>query len=82
MEQEMKYIYTVYKHASFSKAASALFMTQPALSLAVQRVEAKVGMPLFDRTCKPLKLTAAGGAVHPEIRGDRKPGKRAGATDQ
>lgn len=60
MEQEMKYIYTVYKHASFSKAASALFMTQPALSLAVQRVEAKVGMPLFDRTCKPLKLTAAG----------------------
>lgn len=60
MEQEMKYIYTVYRHASFSKAADALFMTQPALSIAIQKVEKKLGMPLFDRTCKPLKLTAAG----------------------
>lgn len=60
MEQEMHYIYTVYEYGSFSKAASALFMTQPALSIAVQRVESRMGMPLFDRTCKPLKLTEAG----------------------
>lgn len=60
MEQEMKYIYTVYKCRSFSKAASELFMTQPALSIAVQRVESQLGMPLFDRTSKPLKLTQAG----------------------
>lgn len=60
MEQEMKYIYAVYRHASFSKAAEALYMTQPALSIAVQRVETRVGMPLFDRTTKPVKLTEAG----------------------
>lgn len=29
MQQEMKYIYTVYQKGSFSKAAEALFMTQP-----------------------------------------------------
>ncbi|MDO4648818.1 MAG: LysR family transcriptional regulator [Eubacteriales bacterium] len=60
MEQEMKYIYTVYQHSSFSKAAQALYITQPALSLAVQRVESRIGMPLFDRTTKPIHLTEAG----------------------
>ena len=39
MQQEMKYIYMVYQKGSFSKAAQALYMTQPALSIAVQRVE-------------------------------------------
>lgn len=60
MEQEMLYIQTVYKLGSFSKAARALFMTQPALSMAVQRVEARIGMPIFDRNQKPLQLTEAG----------------------
>lgn len=60
MEQEMKYIYTVYKVGSFSKAAKELFITQPALSIAVSRIEARIGIPLFDRTKKPLRLTEAG----------------------
>ncbi len=60
MENEMKYIYAIYRHGSFSKAAEALYLTQPALSAAVQKVEARIGMPLFDRTHKPLGLTAAG----------------------
>ena len=60
MENEMKYIYAVYEHGSFSKAAEALYLTQPALSTSVQKVEARIGMPLFDRTHKPLALTEAG----------------------
>ena len=60
MEQEMRYIYSVYKNGSFSKAAAELFITQPALSIAVSKVEARIGVPLFDRTSKPLKLTQAG----------------------
>ena len=60
MHQEMKYIYTVYQKGSFSKAAAALYLTQPALSIAVQKVEAEIGMPLFDRNRQPLKLTEAG----------------------
>ena len=60
MEQEMKYIYSVYKNGSFSKAAQELFITQPALSISVSKVEARIGIPLFDRTAKPVKLTEAG----------------------
>lgn len=47
MEQELKYIYTVYEKGSFSKAARALYLTQPALSIAVQKAEEKIGMPLL-----------------------------------
>lgn len=60
MEAEMRYIYEVYRYRSFSKAAQALFITQPALSIAVQKVENRIGMPLFDRSSKPISLTAAG----------------------
>lgn len=60
METEMHYVYTVWEHRSFSKAAQLLYLTQPALSIAVQRVETRLGMPLFDRSSKPLQLTEAG----------------------
>ncbi len=60
MEQNWIYIYTVYKKRSFSKAAKELFITQPALSIAIQKVEKEIGMPLFDRNKKRLELTDAG----------------------
>lgn len=60
MRQEDKYIYQVYCEGSFSKAAQKLYVTQPALSLAIQRVEQQIEMPLFDRSSRPLALTAAG----------------------
>lgn len=60
MQQEMRYVYTVYEKGNFSKAAAALYLTQPALSISVQKVEAEIGMPLFDRNHQPLRLTEAG----------------------
>ena len=60
MEQDMEYIYQVYRDQSFSKAAENLFMTQPALSLAIRRVEDRLGAELFDRSRRPLRLTQAG----------------------
>ncbi len=60
MRPEMTYIYTVYEEGSFSKAAEKLYLTQPALSIAVQKIEKSIGMPLFDRTQRPFKLTDAG----------------------
>ena len=68
MQQEMKYIYTVYQKGSFSKAAEALFMTQPALSISIQKVENEIGMPLFNRDKKPLELTEAGQLYIEKIR--------------
>lgn len=60
MRNEQEYIYMVYRKGSFSKAAQALYLTQPALSIAIQKVESEIGMPLFDRSQKPLALTEAG----------------------
>jgi DNA-binding transcriptional LysR family regulator len=48
---------------SFSRAAEKLFRTQPAVSLAVQRLEAELGERLIDRTGKKLILTDAGRLV-------------------
>lgn len=62
MEQEMRYIWQVWQEGSFSKAAEKLYMTQPALSIAVKRVEANLGAELFDRSRHPLELTQAGQA--------------------
>ena len=54
---------TVVAERSFSRAAEKLFRTQPAISLAVQRLEADVGEKLLDRSQKELRLTDAGRTV-------------------
>lgn len=53
-------IYTVYQERSISKAAQKLFISQPSLSVMIQRIEDEIGVPLFDRTSKPIRLTEAG----------------------
>ena len=53
-------IYTIAKEQSFSKAAQKLFIAQPSLSLIVKTLEEELGAPLFDRSCKPIRLTEAG----------------------
>lgn len=60
MFTNMRYVYEVYKAGSFSKAAKNLYISQPALSAMVKKVEAKVGMPLFDRSTSPVQLTDCG----------------------
>ena len=55
-------IYTIAKEQSFSKAAQVLFIAQPSLSLMVKNLEQQLGIPLFDRSCKPIRLTEAGEA--------------------
>lgn len=54
---------TVATERSFSRAAEKLFRTQPAVSLAVQRLESELGERLIDRTGKELILTDAGQLV-------------------
>lgn len=60
MFTNMRYVYEVYKAGSFSKAAKNLYISQPALSAMVKKVEGKVGMPLFDRSTNPIQLTECG----------------------
>src|ERR1700758_2864802 len=54
---------TVANEKSFSRAAEKLLRTQPAVSLAVQRLELELGEKLIDRSGKDLLLTDAGRSV-------------------
>jgi DNA-binding transcriptional LysR family regulator len=54
---------TVASERSFSRAAEKLGRTQPAVSLALQRLEAELGERLLDRSAKDVKLTDAGRTV-------------------
>lgn len=60
MQQELEYIYAIYRAGSFTRAAENLHVTQPALSMAVKKIESSIGMALFDRGTRPLELTEAG----------------------
>ena len=55
---------TVATEKSFSRAAQKLMRTQPAVSLAVQRLEAELGEKLLDRSLKDGTLTDAGKIVY------------------
>src|SRR5499427_9346048 len=54
---------TVATEKSFSRAAEKLLRTQPAVSLALQRLELELGEKLIDRSGKDLLLTDAGRTV-------------------
>jgi DNA-binding transcriptional LysR family regulator len=54
---------TVASEKSFSRAAQKLNRTQPAVSLAIQRLEAELGEKLLDRSLKDGTLTDAGKIV-------------------
>ncbi len=54
------YVYEVYKAKSFSVAAKKNFISQPALSAIVKKVEKSLGVTLFDRSTLPISLTDAG----------------------
>jgi DNA-binding transcriptional LysR family regulator len=57
---ELKVFRTVAAEHSFSKAATRLHRTQPAVSQAIKRLEDSLGERLFDRSSRDGRLTAAG----------------------
>jgi DNA-binding transcriptional LysR family regulator len=59
----LKVFLTVATEKSFSRAAEKLLRTQPAVSLAVQRLETELGEKLIDRSSTPPMLTDAGRTV-------------------
>lgn len=59
----LQVFYTVATEKSFSRAAEKLNRTQPAISLAVQRLESELGEKLLDRTGREVLLTDAGRVV-------------------
>jgi DNA-binding transcriptional LysR family regulator len=61
--RRLGYFVAVVDHGGFTPAAKAVFVSQPALSLAVKELEAELGVPLFTRIGRRVALTAAGTAL-------------------
>src|SRR5688572_9499813 len=61
---QLEYFSKVVEEKSFSKAADKVFRTQPAVSIAIRRLEEGIGLPLLDRTQKMPVLTEAGQVVY------------------
>lgn len=59
-DRELLYIKTIADTQSISKAAEELFIAQPSLSQALQRIERELGTHLFIREPRGMKLTYAG----------------------
>lgn len=57
---QLEYLRELYVSGSFSMAAEKLGITQPALSLQIQKLEEELDFKLIDRARRPLKLTAEG----------------------
>ncbi len=57
---QLQVFLTVARERSFSRAAEKLYRTQPAVSIAVRKLEESVGQPLFVRGARQAKLTDAG----------------------
>lgn len=61
---QLEFFLRVVEEGSFSKAADRVFRTQPAVSIAIRRLEEEIGAPLFDRSQKTPTLTEAGRVVY------------------
>lgn len=53
----------VARQLSFRKAAEALYITQPAVTLQIKTLEEEIGAKLFERSASGVRLTAAGDAL-------------------
>lgn len=60
---ELKFIVALAKARNFRKAAEACFVSQPALSLGVKKLEDELGVLLFERNRNDVTMTAIGERV-------------------
>ena len=59
-DRRLQVFHAVAKHLSFTKAAEALFMTQPAVTFQIKQLEEQFNIRLFDRSQGRITLTLAG----------------------
>ena len=57
---QLQYVLAVAEHKNFTLAAEKCFVTQPTLSMQIQKVEEELKIQIFDRTKKPIQLTDIG----------------------
>jgi len=65
---QLQYILAVAEHRNFTLAAQKCFVTQPTLSMQVQKLEDELGIPIFDRSKKPIVVTDIGEKIVDQAR--------------
>lgn len=60
---QLRHLISLAQTGSFSKSATALFLTQPALSRSIRALEVELGQPLFDRIGRHSEVTPFGREV-------------------
>ncbi|MFF7981122.1 LysR family transcriptional regulator [Streptomyces sp. NPDC007901] len=66
--RHLRYFLAVAETHSFTRAAARCYVAQSALSQQIARLEKDVGAPLFSRTSRSVRLTAAGDLLEPLAR--------------
>ncbi|MFQ6592001.1 MULTISPECIES: LysR family transcriptional regulator [Pseudomonas] len=66
--RQLRYFVEIADSGSFSAAAERLFVAQSALSRQIKELETQLQTPLFERTARQPRLTAAGEAFYPRAR--------------
>lgn len=65
---QLEYIVAVDTHRHFAEAAQHCFVTQPTLSMQVQKLEEELGVKIFDRSKQPVLPTEAGSEIIEQAR--------------
>lgn len=58
--RQLQVFEAVARHLSYSRAASVLYLSQPAVSMQIKQLEESIGLPLFEQMGKKIYLTEAG----------------------
>lgn len=57
---QLSYMIAVAEAGNFTLAAERVYVTQPTLSMQIQKLEDELGVQIFNRTKKPIRLTKVG----------------------
>ncbi len=61
--RQLQIFEAIARHASFTRAAEELFLTQPTVSMQIKKLETSIGLPLFEQIGRKTHLTDAGQTV-------------------
>lgn len=65
---QLQYALALAEHGNFTLAAEKCFVTQPTLSMQIQKLEEELGVLIFDRSKKPIQLTQVGEKIIEQAR--------------